>query len=73
MTTEDNHIYENLDVLKTDLNAVKKDLFELNEQKEHWFSEKEKIGTSIRENIKLVKEGEKRASGKGDRREFKEA
>jgi uncharacterized coiled-coil DUF342 family protein len=63
MATEeekDNKVYDEFSVLRTDLSELKKELTSLNEEKEHWFSEKEKLGSTIRDKIRIVKEAKQK-------------
>jgi uncharacterized coiled-coil DUF342 family protein len=63
MATEeekDNKIFDEFSVLRTDLSEIKKELTSLNDEKEHWFSEKEKLGSTIRDKIKSVKEAKQK-------------
>jgi len=55
MANQNDKLNNNFNILKSELNKFKKELNLLNEQKEHWFSEKDRFGNDIREKIKAVK------------------
>ncbi len=50
-------IFEDLKVLKKEINDLRKNLNSIDDQKESWFDKKEEYGSSIRELIKNIKDG----------------
>ena len=55
-----NKLFEDLKLLKKEINELKDNLNSIDEQKEKWFSKKEECGSKIRESIKGIKEGKQK-------------
>lgn len=55
-----NQLFEDLKLLKKEINELKDNLNSIDEQKEKWFSKKEECGSKIRESIKGIKDGKQK-------------
>ena len=55
-----NKLFEDLKLLKKEINELKDNLNSIDEQKEKWFSKKEECGSKIRESIKGIKDGKQK-------------
>ena len=55
-----NKLFEDLKLLKKEINELRDNLNSIDEQKEKWFSKKEECGSKIRESIKGIKEGKQK-------------
>ncbi len=55
-----NKLFEDIRLLKKELNELKNNLDSIDEQKEKWFSKKEECGSRIRASIKAIKESKQK-------------
>ena len=53
-------LFESLEKLKNEINAFRKDLNKINDEKESWFDKKKEIYSTIREKIASIKENKKK-------------